>query len=281
MKSIVRAVLICSLFITCQTLAKPIIIQSTEDDVKLPSTVLRTVLSQLDTEFVYYGKDSTVSKLLEDLNNGDVDIVWQMTSPQLEQDFEPIYFPIYRGTLGMRLGIVKRENRHLFNNVNTLGQLRQYQAGQGKGWADTLILEDNQIKVAKSHKYENLFHMLEGERFDYFPRGLFEPWGEVERFADLNLVVEPNLVIHYVAPMYFYVRKDNKDLARKISNILQEMAQTGEYQKLFFADEDVAKSLKLSNIKARRFIKLDNPSLSSKTPLNRAEFWYNPAEGAE
>ncbi len=278
MRKLSWLVIICSLFFACRASSKELVIMGNEGDSDLPIKVLRLALDRADIGYRYYGQNVTVSKLMADINSGDLDIIWQMTSAQAEQDFAPIYFPVYRGTLGMRLAITKRSKAQLFDGVRNLADLKRFKAGQGKGWADTLILEGNGLDVVQSHKYENLFHMLEGERFDYFPRGLFEPWGEVERFADLDLVVEPNIMIHYVAPLYFFVRKGEERLAQTIYQQLEKMTQSGEYERLFFADENVKNSLNLSNLSKRTVIKLDNPSLSQNTPLEKADFWFNPRE---
>lgn len=278
MAMVFRYLFIINLFLAQSLMAKDLIIMGNEEDNSLPVTALRIVLERANIKYTHYDQEVTVNKLLADLNNGDLDVIWQMTSSNWEEDYTAIYFPVYRGTLGMRLGITKRENSSIFKNVKNINDLRQFKAGQGKGWADTMILEANKLTVVQSHKYENLFHMLEGERFDYFPRGLFEPWGEVERFGDLNLVVEPNIMIHYVAPMYYFVRKGENQLAQTIFTELNKMAESGEYQSLFYSDENVKNSLQLSNLQNRTVIKLDNPHLSARAPLDKKHFWFNPTE---
>lgn len=85
-------------------------------------------------------------------------------------------------------------------------------------------------------------------------------------------------MIHYVAPLYFFVRKGEEALAQTIFEQLNKMAESGEYVSLFFADENVKSSLRLGNLSERTVIKLDNPSLSAKTPLDKPHFWFNPAE---
>lgn len=262
-----------------QLVANTMKLPSFHTDTTLPHMLLIEALqrAQLDYEYLY-GEGQAVSntRILNDLKTGSLDVMWTMTSKELETEFQAIYYPLFRGLLGMRLGIVKEKNRELFRSVTNLQDLRRFKPGQGKVWADTIILEHNGLKVAKTLKYENLFYMLEGERFDYFPRGINEPWGEVERFADLNLVVEPYLIIKYRAPMYLFVRKDNVELRDKLTDALENMVQDGTFEKLFFDNEQVQSALGLANVKQRKVIDLENPGLTSQTPLNRTELWFDP-----
>ena len=264
--------------------AKSIALMSNDLDGSLSVTAIKEVLARLGYEhhFPYQNEENvSANRLLTDIKNGDIDIMWMMTTPELESELETIYFPIMRGTLGMRVGLVKREQQDLFANVSSLTDLQRFNPGQGTYWADTFILEGNNIEVVKTVKYNNLFYMLEGERFDYFPRGIFEAWPEAERFADLNLAVDEHVLIKYKAPMYFYTSKENAALARQIFTELESMTASGEYQELFFANSMVQSGLNNANLTNRRVIELTNPSLSAKAPLHRKEFWFDPSEQAK
>ncbi|GGA66865.1 hypothetical protein GCM10011369_05570 [Neiella marina] len=227
-----------------------------------------------------YEKDADISqsRTENDVKTGELDFMWAMTSERLEKEFEPVYFPVFRGILGMRLSIVKANQKDILSSVENLNDLKRFVPGQGKTWADTMILESNGLHVTKSHKYPNLFFMLEGERFDYFPRGLFEPWAEVDKYPQLNLTVDPHILIRYTAPMYFFTRKGNEELAQALFKELESMALSGEYKSLFYADDEVKQGIEKSNLKDRTMIQLENPYLTEKTPLERTEFWYQLGE---
>ena len=266
------------LTITLTVQSKTIQIQSFEGDTNLPHAVLTKALNNAGLDFDYLYKEQEVagSRIFNDVKTGELDVMWTMASKTMEQDYAAVHFPIYKGLLGMRLGIVKREKSDLFRNVYTLDDLQRFVAGQGKTWPDTTILEHNRLNVAKTLKYPNLFYMLEGERFDYFPRGIYEPWGEVERFADLNLVVEPHLIIRYQAPLYFFLNKNNTQLVQTITSELHKMLDDGTYDKMFCADERVKSALALANVKQRRIIDLQNPLLSDNTPIGNKKLWFDP-----
>ncbi|WP_188149491.1 transporter substrate-binding domain-containing protein [Teredinibacter waterburyi] len=227
-----------------------------------------------------YGEIDSIplSTVIKDVENNDLDIFWALSSPDYEKNFQAIYIPLYRGLFGMRLAIVKRENAYLFEDVKSLGDLKRFTAGQGKFWADTQILENNGLPVVKELKYSNLFRMLEAERFDYFPRAIQEPWLEVQREANLNLVIDKSLLLWYKAPFYFFVNKNNQALAKHLTEQLELMIADGSFDEIFFADEETQMALKNSDIKNRRVIKLANPFLSDKTPLERNELWLDPSD---
>jgi len=258
--------------------AETIKIQSFEGNQDLPNVLLMTTLKKAgyDYDFVYGEAFVAESRIFNDLKTGDLDVVWTMTSKDMEETHSAIYFPIYKGLIGMRLGVVKRENRDLLRNVRTLSDLRKFTAGQGKTWPDTTILEHNGLKVAKTLKFPNLYYMLEGERFDYFPRGIYEPWSEVENFAELNVVVEPHLIIRYTAPFYYFVNKNNPELKRRMTEQLFAMLEDGTFDEMFFNDGKVKMALERSNIKQRTIIDLENPFLSDKTPLDNKQLWFDP-----
>ncbi|WP_042144731.1 MULTISPECIES: transporter substrate-binding domain-containing protein [unclassified Pseudoalteromonas] len=254
----------------------------TED--KLPINMLKAALKYIDLEanFPYEASDSgdiSFTRIAQDINNGQLDIFWSMTSKEMEKDFIPIYIPIYRGLLGMRIPIVTQKNKNLFDNIDSLTQLSNYKAGSGTFWPDTEIMKSNGMKVVTTLKYQNLFPMLEGGRFDYFPRGLHEPWQEVLNVPELNLTVEENVLIRYTAPNYFFVAKNNPKLAKKLKEAFDYMIEYGKFSQLFFADKEVQSALNKANIKNRKIFDIQNPHLSAATPLNRKELWFDPIRG--
>lgn len=254
-------------------------LQSHSKDDSLPHKLLLEALARADLSYTHpYENEINVSgaRVNNDLKTGGLDVMWSMTSQQLEDEFQALYFPLFRGLLGMRVALIKAENRDLFVNVRNIEDLKRFSAGQGKTWPDTQILEANALNVVKILKYPNLFFMLEGGRFDYYPRGLNEPWAEIERHEALNLVVDSHVMLKYRAPLYFFVNKQNQQLAEQLSNVLDEMVRDGTFSQLFFDDVQVQSALTKANVQNRVIIELDNPQLSDNTPVGRKELWFDP-----
>jgi hypothetical protein len=279
-----RAVfLLVSIFLQNTALAQSIAMPGLPSESSLPHTLLKETLKRqgITPSFPYdtiKGGDLSFTRMKQDMLDGKLDIFWSMTSSELEEDFNAIYIPIFRGLLGMRIPLVKQENVDMFAGVRSLSDLQNYKAGSGKTWPDTAILEHNNLPVVKTLKYQNLFPMLEGERFDYFPRGLHEPWQEITNNTELNLAVENNILIRYTAPNYFFVNKNNPQLADRITQSLNQMIRSGEFSRLFFLDNEVKNALKKANVKSRKVFEIDNPTLSKNTPVHRKELWFDPLE---
>ena len=276
-------ILLSNFFIQSSALSQTITMPGRPDETTLPHTLLKEVMKRngITPSFPYEdisGANLSFNRMKQDVINGKIDVFWSMSSAELEEEFHAIYIPIFRGLLGMRIPLVKQENVNMFSAVKNLDDLRKYRAGSGKSWPDTAILEHNSLPVVKTVKYQNLFPMLEGERFDYFPRGLHEPWQEINNFKELNLAVERNVLIRYTAPNYFFVAKSNPKLARQLTKMLNKLVKSGDFAKLFFKDDEVKNAISKADVQNRVVFEIDNPNLSANTPTARKELWFDPLE---
>ena len=264
--------------------AKTLNIPGKASDDKLAISLVKEMVKRsdiYDSVHFYYGDagDPPITKMTADLDLGHIDIAWSGTTSQFEQEMQAIYFPIYRGLLGMRLPIVERNKSTLFSNVTTWSQFVQYVPCQGKAWPDTTILEANGLTVAKSLKYPNMFPMLEGDRCDYFPRGVFEPFREVKTQFQYNLVVDTNVMLRYKMPYYLFTKKSNSELADHISQIFTEMYNDGTFQTIFFADHEVREAMTLGGLSDRVIFDLKNPDLTENTKSIPSLYWFDPISG--
>lgn len=219
----------------------------------------------------------TQSKTNDELkNHGVIDLIWEASDKTMEDEFRPIRICLYKGLLGHRIFIINKKNQQKFDQITTLEELKKLSFGQGRFWADTRILEANQFNVVKVTKYTNIFHMVDGERFDAFPRGVLEPFNELAKRPELsNLTVEKNLMLVYRMPYYFFVSKDNKELADDLELGLNRAIADGSFDETFYNDQSVKDIFEKANMKNRRTFYIDNPLLSSETPLERKELWLD------
>lgn len=260
--------------------ASPLKIPGSSKVSTLPTDVLHEVVKRSDKfsriDYVYGEQgDASFSRTQEDVIQGKLDLMWTATSEFYETHYSAIYFPIYRGSLGIRIGIIKQENAAQFANLTSLHTLKTFTACQGKLWADTKILEANGVNVAASHKYFNLFPMLEGGRCDYFPRAFFEPWSEIERESQYRLTVDEHMLIRYKLANFFFVKKGNLELAKHIYDILVQMHRDGSYETMFRADPDVRRGLRFAKLGNREVFDFNNPYLTDAVREISAEFWLN------
>lgn len=204
----------------------------------------------------------------------NIDVVWTMTSIEREEMLEPIRIPLLKGLLGYRIFIIRKGTEERFSSVENLSQLKKLSAGQGADWPDTRILKANGLPVVEGSGYSILFNMLAGERFDYFPRGVNEPWAEVTAHVDKNLEVEKTLILQYPAPIYFFVNKDNQALAKRIELGLRMAIEDGSFELIFRNHPANKEIFNLAEVSKRRIFKLENPYLPAKTPIDEDVLWY-------
>ncbi|MEW6982576.1 substrate-binding periplasmic protein [Colwelliaceae bacterium 6471] len=207
-----------------------------------------------------------------------IDILWSVTSIEREQQLLPIRIPLLKGLLGYRIFIIRDQEQTRFSSINTIDELQQYIAGQGHDWPDTKILKANNINVVTSPTYKGLFSMLKAKRFDYFPRGINEIWLEMDSINANGLAIDEHLLFYYPSPIYFFVNKKNKALAHRIERGLYLAMLDGSFDQLFHSIKAHQRMFELAKLKQRTMIKLTNPLLPPRTPINSAPLWLKPEQ---
>ncbi len=239
---------------------------------------LKLALSQIDHnyEIETVQGDRTSARAMEDVRQGELSMVWGAPDEKVEEMLLPIRIPLYKGLLGYRIMIIRKGDQARFDNVRTLEDLKKISLGQGVTWGDTKVLTENGLSVVKVHKYQAFFHMLDGGRFDAFPRGLQEPWREIAAHPELPLTVEKNLMLVYKMPFYLFVSRDNPKLAADIERGFNIAIANGSFDDYFFSDPTIKEALEKADVKNRIPIYLENQSLPKKTPVDRPELWLDP-----
>lgn len=240
--------------------------------------VLKLALSKDSKDYTYQQEadpNANIFRNILKIENKDIDVVWAGTSISLEDKLLPIRIPVLKGMLGYRVFIIRPEDQEKYSQIESLEQLKRLTAGQGTFWEDTRILKENGITTVTTNKFNNLFPMLVGKRYDFFPRGLHEPWVELERFSRYKLAVEKEIILVYPYAMYFFVAKDNQQLADKIESGMIKAIQDGSYDKLFFNSLLIKRTLAEANLANRRIFRLENKALPMNTPLDNKSLWLD------
>ncbi|HSC69173.1 MAG TPA: diguanylate cyclase [Cellvibrio sp.] len=240
--------------------------------------MLNLAIAHLDNQYQVETDKSeqrTQGRYVEDVITGKIDIMWAATDNDIESQLQPVRIPLLKGLLGHRIFLIHKDDQPKFDQVNTLADLQQLKLGQGSTWADTKILEANKLNVVKANKYPSLLHMLDGGRFDAFPRGVQEPWAEVNSIAGLELTVEKRIMLVYKMAFYFFVSKDNQKLAKDLELGLNRAIADGSFDEAFFNDPAIRSAVEKADLKNRLVVKLENPQLPKATPVDRPELWLD------
>lgn len=243
-------------------------------------SMIKLALDHMDTKYnVNVGMENmTQARANEEVKAGNLDLIWTTTDKATEEELEPIRIPLFKGLLGCRIFIINKKNQHKFDQVKTFDDLKKLTFGQGKTWADGKILEANGLTVIKTYKYDNLFYMVDGDRFDAFPRGVHEPFGEIEKRPNLNLGVENSILLIYKMDLYLYTRKENRKFAKELEEGFNKAIADGSFDKLFYSSPQVKDIMEKANMKNRKVFYLENPTLHKDTPLDRKELWADPKD---
>ena len=217
----------------------------------------------------YELRNFSQGRALKELAQGNLfDLNWSVTSFKREQDLLPIKIPIYQGFIGLRVFLIKRGDEDRFNQVFDVEQLKSFIAVQRFDWTDYDVLKENGLAVEGNLSFENLSLAITDGIADYFPRSVLEVTRESSEKRNKGLMIEPNLLLKYPSANYFFVHKNNVELANIIQLGFDKMLQDGSYMALF--QKHFGESLKQVNIEKRRVIKLKNsrfPEQSDSKPI--------------
>lgn len=186
-------------------------------------------------------------------------------------DYRAIYFPLYKGLKGWRLAIINQNTPELLKPVTNKQMLQALHPVQFHSWISAEIFEHNDITVVKGSSFKGLFEMLEKNRADYLPRSILEVEQDLSRYPELTLMVDPYLLIKYPSVVYFYVNKNNTELAKHISDGLEKSLKDGSFDRIF--NESFGAVIEKYNLKKRQVISLDNPFHIDSKELHRSELW--------
>lgn len=217
-----------------------------------------------------YSQARWINMLQSDKSNF---VIWTMTDKEREQQMRPIRIPLFKGLFGYRVLLIRKQEQARFDQINTQQDLAKFLGGQGTHWPDTLILQANGLRVTTAETTESLFRMIAARRFDYFPRGVSEAWFELLQRQDANLEVENKLLLYYPTAIYFFVNKNNEELAQRIEKGMEVLIDNGKFDQFFYNHPRVSSGLE--KVKSRRIIELKNPYLPTETPVNNPRYWID------
>jgi len=203
-----------------------------------------------------------------------IDVFWTMSNPERERHLLPVRIPIDRGLIGWRIALVRRTDLARWKGLRQLSELAAYTAGQMHDWPDTEILRANGLPVQTSTRFQGLFSMLALGRIDYFPRSLLEIAAERDQYQHMALEIEPHLLLHYPAALYFFVAPSRPRLAGDLSRGLEAMQADGSFEAMFQKQFDPV--LARFRLGRRQVLQLRNPVLPEGTPLQRKALWWDP-----
>lgn len=207
----------------------------------------------------------------------DNSIIWTMTSTSREETLRPIRFPLMKGLMGYRALVIRKDDQGKFAKIKKPEDLIKLSAGQGMHWPDTDILRANSFSVVEAVATENLYKMLAAKRFDFFPRGIIEIPVEQEFFHSYKLVVASKILLHYPTDVYFFVNKNNTELALRLEKGWSIILKNGEFEKYFLSFDQMKSAVEFLSQHNYQLIELDNPFISEEMLTDLMRYRFEPS----
>lgn len=207
-------------------------------------------------------------RALRELSEGSselLDIANVASDSRREQELTVIPIPVDGGLLGLRVCVVREDDLPKFKGISSIEDLsdRGIRIGQGTHWPDTSILQVNGIEVVTHSRYEILFRMLDNNRFECFARGVSEVLYDLRLENNPDYIIEPDLLIAYAMPSYFFVGKDNQELAHRLQLGMERAIIDGSFAD--YLDRFYGRAVEYLNLGSRRILVLDNPFLTRES----------------
>ena len=222
-----------------------------------------------------YAEDTTQNRAVSLLQSGAIDVIALGTNEERESKILPVKIDILRGIVGFRVFLIRSADQERISQMDDVSLRKQLTLGLNSQWADLPILRANGFSVTTSSGYEALFDMLAAGRFDAFPRGLNEAQRELDerRQRYPQLAVEKTRALYFPYPVYFWVRKDNQTLARRIERGLNLSLADGSFRKAF--EQYHAVEIATMRQEKRHVLRLASPILPDGTPQPDTSWWWH------
>ncbi len=198
------------------------------------------------------------------------------SQPLWEERLLPVWIPLDMGLSGYRIGLIQRDAQASINAVQTLEQLRQLRIGAGMGWSSRRIMEASGLQLVLAPNQAGLTRMLAAGRMDYFPRSVREAFDELAAAQKEHpaLIVDRHLLLVMPLPTYIFVSPAHPRLAQRLQSGLESMVRDGSLLRMVLQQHGGL--LAQAGLCERTLIRIPNPLLSARHPLQRHELWFDP-----
>lgn len=249
--------------------------QENSSELSYKGEVLKLVLDKSQAKYGPYklvalpSKGMTQSRAFRELERGALDVVASMTDVSREEMAIPIRYCIYKGLLGLRVGMGMPETVHALNKVTTREALNAVELGQVFDWPDYEIQRANGLRVTRLNDFASGIYRLKKGNLALFPLGVVE----VEDIAKAQgLSVVSQWALAYPTAYYFFVSSHNPELAERLRYGFEQAIKDRSFDNLFA--RRLGPKLQSLGLEKRQLFFLNNPQLPKTTPLERKELWH-------
>jgi hypothetical protein len=228
----------------------------------------KTVAARGPYELVRVSGISQV-RAFKELDGGGLDVVSTMTSREREAAALPVRYCIYKGLLGVRIGLGLPAVVRRLEGLHDRAALAQVKFGGVFDWPDVDIWHEAQLDVVKLADFSTGVRRLKLGSFELLPLGVVEA---APIAADQGLALIESWVLAYPTAYYYFVNRRNQALAQRLSEGFEAALRDGSFEKLF--ERRVGALVRAARLPGRRVFLLPNHDLPPGTPVRRRELWH-------
>lgn len=213
------------------------------------------------------------SRAYSELERGNLDLVSSQTSESLEKTHIPIRYCLYKGLLGVRVGMGTKGVVQALNHITTWDELKDVKLGQVFDWPDYAIQSDAGLRVLSLPELSSSIERMKMGTFQLLPLGAVEVGPVAKRN---NLATISNWAIAYPTAYYFFVSKARPELAERLSYGFELALKDKSFEQLF--TKRIGPQVASAGLEKRKIFYIKNHHLPKDTPLTRKELWHPIAQ---
>ncbi|MEJ6472993.1 hypothetical protein [Pseudoalteromonas piscicida] len=234
-------------------------------------SVLRLALDKSRTQYGEYWIEPIdlpiiQSRQFKELAKHNIDVFWTVATAQRNAEARPIPIPIAFGSFGVRLLAFNVADSGKFNVPLTLDEMKRFDILLGKDWPDVTIFNNSTFKVETYAHGAEIYRVLANTSGKVFPRGLIELLPELEAHKQGQVSYSKKHLFVYPSMVYFYIRKDDNGLYKRIKSGLELAMQDGTLHDLFYRSK-LMREFKRIELNDAQIYRLDNSQIASKKQL--------------
>jgi len=211
-------------------------------------------------------EETVIRRQLLELSRSDgrgqgLSVAVSMPTPEWMEGTLPVRVPIMRGLSSFRFFLGVDSQQPAYDAVRSLDDLKALTIGQGPGWSTVKLLQDHGFQIVIGGAHPTLIPMLHAGRFQLLMRSIFEvePEWRAQLPAHPGLRVLDRFAIYTYMPMYFFVSRQQPELAERLTYGLQQAYANGRLDALF--KQHFGDSLQLLKNKRLQVFRIPNTNI--------------------
>jgi hypothetical protein len=213
------------------------------------------------------------SRSYAELERGNLDLIASQTNETREKTSIPIRYCLYKGLLGVRVGMGTADMVRELNHITTWEQLKEISLGQVFDWPDYAIQSEAGLRVLRLPELNSSITRMKMGTFQLMPLGVVEV-GPVAKRNNLSTI--SNWAIAYPTAYYFFVSKARPELAERLNYGFEVAIKDQSFEQLFA--KRIGPLVAGAELEKRKVFYIKNPYLPQSTPLDRKELWHPIAQ---